>query len=408
MTADGDLTAPSRQARRPTALVCGRFHPEYSGPSIAFMRLAPRLEQLGLRFFALTTRPRGVPRRETIHGIEIRRFGGRDGRLELLRFRLAVLWWLIWNCSRYERIHLFFSGSLTYLVPLLGKILGKKVSFTMTLLDSDDPKNIGKTDWGGLKLRLFRLYHRVIYINPEQARRYRDAYETDEPLVAGSMGIDLDKFRPPTKEERLNARRELNLDDNALVAAFSGAICRRKGVDHAVELWLKVAEAEPRAHFVMLGPEYEYSMRTSDIYSRVLERIKGAGMESHFSFQWSPPSVDAVMRLLRAADIFLFPSRNEGTPSSVLEAMACGVVPVISPLEGFAGVAVRNDVEGLVLQPDAGVESSARRMIELLSDERQLRRMAESGRRRVRQYHSQEVAMGALRQAWGLDSEPAT
>jgi glycosyltransferase involved in cell wall biosynthesis len=405
MTGDRDSTAPSRLARRPTALVCGRFHPEYSGPSIAFMRLAPRLEKLGLRFSVLTTKPRGVPGRETIYSIDVHRFGGRDGRLALLRFRLAVLWWLIWNRRRYGRIHLFFSGSLTYLVPLLGKILGKKVSFTMTLLDSDDPKNIGSTNWAKLKLRLFQLYDRVIYINPEQARRYRDAYETDEPLVAGSMGIDLDAFRPPTADERSVARTELNLDENALVAAFSGAICIRKGVDHAVELWLKVAAAKPRAHFVMLGPEYEYSMRTSDIYSQVLERIKGAGMESHFSFQWSPPSIDAVIRLLHAADIFLFPSRNEGTPSSVLEAMACGVVPVISPLEGFAGVAVRDDVEGLVLQPEADVELSARRIIGLLSDEQQLQRMAERGRQRVRQYHSQEVAVAALMEAWGLDSE---
>jgi glycosyltransferase involved in cell wall biosynthesis len=340
--------------------------------------------------------------------MDIHRFGGLDTRLSVLRFTAGVLWWLARNRHFYDHIHLFFSGWLSYLVPLAGRALGKKTSFTMTLLDSDDPENIGKGRMGWLKLWCFKQYHRVIYINPEQARRYEHAYKTSEPLISGSMGIDLEKFRPAAADEKLLARKELGLDDDALVAAFSGAILHRKGIDFAVEIWLQVARARPQAQFVILGPEYNLSMRASDIYSLLQERIKSSGMERHFKFLWSPPSVEAVLRLLHAADIFLFPSRKEGTPSSVMEAMACGVVPVITPLDGFAGVVVRDQVEGLVLQPEDGVESSAQRIIRLLEDEGRLRRLAESGRQRVRQYHSLEVAVAALMKAWGLDSETVT
>jgi glycosyltransferase involved in cell wall biosynthesis len=141
------------------------------------------------------------------------------------------------------------------------------------------------------------------------------------------------------------------------------------------------------------------------MYSRLIERIEEAGRARNFRFLWSPPDQEAVLRLLQAADLFLFPSKSEGTPSAVLEAMACGVVPVVTPLEGFTGVVVRDDVEGIVLQKQEGLEVWSQRVLRLLDDTKQLRKLAANSREQVCRTHAQETAVTSLMKAWAL---PAT
>jgi glycosyltransferase involved in cell wall biosynthesis len=352
-------------------------------------------------------KPSGATRREKKSCMEIFRFGGRESYLSQIRFIAGVLWRLVVLRRRYHCIHVFCSGSVTLLVPVLGKLLGKRTSFTMTLLGSDDPESISQKKGAKLMLRLFRLYDRVIYINPEQAGSYERIYGTKEPLISGSIGINVDAFRPPTPEERLSARMELGLEQDALIAAFTGLLIRRKGIDLAVEIWLRVAEKMPEARFVVLGHAHTPYGET-DIYPLLKERIEAAGKERHFQFIFSPPSAEAVLRLLHAADVFLFPSRGEGTPSSVLEAMACGVVPVLAPLKGVTGEVLRDGIEGLVLEPQAGLETTARRVLELLDDRERLRRMSENGRERICQTHSQEVALAAMLRAWNLPPAGST
>ncbi|OBG32743.1 glycosyltransferase family 4 protein [Mycobacterium sp. E3198] len=62
--------------------------------------------------------------------------------------------------------------------------------------------------------------------------------------------------------------------------------------------------------------------------------------------------LDAAARdeLLRAAHVFLLPSRDEGLPMALLEAMAYGLAPVTTTV-GSIGEAVTDGVTGVVVQP---------------------------------------------------------
>ena len=59
---------------------------------------------------------------------------------------------------------------------------------------------------------------------------------------------------------------------------------------------------------------------------------------------------DAKRRLLQNSDVYVLPSHNEGLPVSILEAMSWQL-PIISTDVGAIAELVRQDVDGLIVQP---------------------------------------------------------
>jgi glycosyltransferase involved in cell wall biosynthesis len=64
--------------------------------------------------------------------------------------------------------------------------------------------------------------------------------------------------------------------------------------------------------------------------------------------EWLDPA--ARDELLCTAHIFVLPSRDEGLPVALLEAIACGLMPVMT-MVGSIGEAVSDRVNGLVVAP---------------------------------------------------------
>jgi glycosyltransferase involved in cell wall biosynthesis len=65
--------------------------------------------------------------------------------------------------------------------------------------------------------------------------------------------------------------------------------------------------------------------------------------ESHVRFA-SPDSNKEVMEIMSRQDIFLLPTRFEGSPVTILEALSCGLVPVVSDLPGGISEIVSEDI----------------------------------------------------------------
>jgi glycosyltransferase involved in cell wall biosynthesis len=58
---------------------------------------------------------------------------------------------------------------------------------------------------------------------------------------------------------------------------------------------------------------------------------------------------------LRAADVFALPSRREGLPVALLEAMACGLPCVASRLPGATDTVITHEQDGLLVPPGDAV-----------------------------------------------------
>lgn len=104
---------------------------------------------------------------------------------------------------------------------------------------------------------------------------------------------------------------------------------------------------------------------------------------------WLPS--EKALEALAASDVQLLVSGYEGQPISTLEAMASGVVPVVTDLPGLREL-IRDGTNGFLL-PVGDIEAFASALARLATDRERLRRMARAARESVPERARMDVAV---------------
>jgi glycosyltransferase involved in cell wall biosynthesis len=168
-------------------------------------------------------------------------------------------------------------------------------------------------------------------------------------------------------------------DQTDELVVFAGEIGLRKGADILRRTWQVVAQRRPRARCLMVGP-------TSGFVAPEAERLE------------IRPPVDPVEmnRILRSARVIALPTRAEGMPMILTEAMSLGRPFVSTPVGGIPELAEA----GGILVPVGDENKLAERLTELLADPRLARAIGERGRRYCVQTRSVEVIDARLRELY--------
>jgi glycosyltransferase involved in cell wall biosynthesis len=165
----------------------------------------------------------------------------------------------------------------------------------------------------------------------------------DEPEVA--------QYR---ERDRLASRRVLGLPDDMFMVACVGSVDWRKGQDLLLANFEALQRRIPNVKMYFVGPVHE-RWRGHE----VVERLHKQPFKGHVVHTGARPDALAFMR---AANVVVLPTRAEGMPRTVLEAMAMGTPVVASDVSGIPEM-ITHEQEGLLFShdaPDLMVEHIAR------------------------------------------------
>lgn len=238
-----------------------------------------------------------------------------------------------------------------------------------------------------------RTHRVVVSLSEGDAADLRATYGPIGPRIEViPNGVDLDRFRPPTPDERRRARADLKLGTEERVAVFVGHEFSRKGLSFAI----RGLEHAPSVLLMIVGGN-------DDIIATAHEEAKRHGVGDRVLFL-GPRS--NLAPFLAASDMFVFPSAYEANALVVLEALASGL-PVIATPVGFAPEIIVDGGNGFIVERDP--REVGERMEQLASlDDEELDEMRGRARESAVPYGWPSVARRYLELTEGLLAERET
>jgi glycosyltransferase involved in cell wall biosynthesis len=307
----------------------------------------------------------------TIHRIpSLRRKQDRSGALEQFLFILSASFWTFAAIPHLKpNATLAFFGVPSGVVAWVLKLLFG-IPYIVSLRGGDVP---------GFRPYDFDFYHRLVapflhviwrqasavVANSNGLGNLAQTFDSriDIPIIPN--GVDLDVYF--TKEHSWSTPRILSV----------GRLVYQKGLDLAVHALSGLQDLNWEWNIIGDGPEM----------NALQSLVESMGIRDRITFLgWQ--SREELIQCYKQSNLFLFPSRHEGMPNAVLEAMASGLPVIASRIAGN---------EELVLDGETGILVKTEHIEELRSALRNLiidpplrQKMGAASRQRVEQFYSWE------------------
>jgi glycosyltransferase involved in cell wall biosynthesis len=391
-------------------IIALQFAPIVGGAEARAEKQARQLQALGHDVTVITLRhERSWKREEILDGLPIVRVGGiykRQGPLRIGRLGylpvVILLFLELWRSRhRYDVFHVSQFGSLAAAAALIGKITHKPVIVSIpttgprvksqeavlmadTLpLDTNflkvdfkeavagDISNFALIAFGGnIMVNFLRKSDAFYQILSTSSYSYliSHGFRADR-IVHIPNGVDTEKLRPALDRRPNPAQPERDI---ICVARLEYA----KGIDVLLHAWGRMmhASTEWRTHLkprlLLVG---EGSLREK--FECIAAEL---GIQDSVEFLGLRRDVTS---LLQQAWGFVLPSRWEGMPNALLEAMACGLPCVATKVSGSEDI-ITDGINGLLVEPEQPDElaKALRRVIE---DQNLAQQLGQEGRAAV-------------------------
>lgn len=365
-----------------------RFYPDHGGGALQALRLCQKLGERGVDTFVITGHRHQAVVRHMVQGVSVTRLPlpRREGP-GVLPFYARLLRLLLACRHDYDLIHAHAVHHHAYAGFLAGRLLGKPAIAKVTGLGADTPARIRRRRLGGIQVRLLRLASCLVVTSQELYDQVGEGGAFKVERIPN--GVDTHRFHPVGVARRAALRKAVGVPEEALVVVFVGAIRPVKGVDVLASAWARLTASMPSLHLLLVGPyRQEEHWGVDAEYVRRVEALLRTGGTSarQVSFVGQVPD---VRRYLQAADLFVLPSRSEGMPNALLEAMACGLPFVATRLGCVEEMAPPEQHPYLV--PVDDVDALAEAVLSLARDADARRRLSTAVRRTVEARYSLDV-----------------
>lgn len=353
------------------------YHPFLGGLGRQAQLLTEKLSNEGVRVFVIARRMKGMPPAEFNPRVPVYRAWSIKPYLynyegvnlvnifTSLTFSLSSCYLLLKKRKDYDIVH-FHGASLPLIIniPLL-KLLGKKVIAKVAAAKVSVEAGSMRGCFfflGNLIIRLLKKVDMFIAISAEIEENLKSDGISQNKIKRIANFIDFTQFFPLSAESKIGLKEKLGFRNVPLVM-FSGRFIQRKGINFLLQAWKNVVKVSPESKLLLLGdgPMLQ-NMRNSASQLEIKDSVYFLG-HTH-----------QILDFLRASDIFVLPSLQEGMPNSLLEAMACGLPVVATRIGGVVDV-VKDGENGVLVEP-CNSQDIARGILKLLRDKEFARHIA--------------------------------
>ncbi|MEM7342274.1 MAG: glycosyltransferase family 4 protein [Actinomycetota bacterium] len=240
---------------------------------------------------------------------------------------------------------------------------------------SPDGGHSMRTAYGALERTLARMTDAIIYVSPEE-----EAHAIEVGLRPRTSRIIPNGVGPEPTFDRVDGRNELGLDPNTadeVVIGFVGRLSAQKNVELLLDAYARVRDTTAnRSRLIVVGTgEEENAVRSQVERLDLTDHVTLAGYRNG-------------ARAMPAFDVFALPSRYEGFPYVLLEALRAGV-PCVATTGCSAGLLLGDARAGLLVAPTATAFSEA--LARLIDAPERRSAMAAAARTRAAQFSVDEM-----------------
>src|SRR5712691_3199165 len=403
-------------------IVIATFLPLIGGAEIQAFAQSRSLRERGYETTIITFRySRTWPQREVMEGVPVIRVAAlllRDreklpGLLRKLSYLLAmlVMAWTLWKQRQYyDVLHVYQLNFLTLLAAMLCRLAGKPMIISLRTAGSD--KTIrsrnkasfvtGSLDTGSLDgtapslpingrvkfdgdleglarmgkpiVRLIRSLlqsiQAVVVVLSSRMERWlveRDFTLPDVQLIPN--GVDVTRFTLAHEDTAIGGREQ--------VVVCISKLRYEKGIDVLLQAWQLVHQQAPQARLIIVGSGY--------LQTQLESMARELGIANSVEFTGLQSDIPAQ---LHRGSLAVLPSRWEGMPNALLEAMACGLPCVATRVSGSEDI-IQPGVNGLLVESE-DYQGMAQALLTLLHDPVLAQKYGQAARETVDRHYSLE------------------
>lgn len=333
--------------------VLGAFYPEISGGAVQSLNLMNSLNH-EYDFYVIATYKVSSERKrinkifveEVVEDVKVFRINLYPGNIISEFLSLIAIFVVFFKLRKKVRIfHMYGYTRKSYILSILAKIFGKKIIVKSTSSGIDDSLSIKRSIVSSVFYSLADAY---IVTSPAQLESSKMAGLPGNKIYMIPNGVNLNRFNVIQAQEKISLREEMGIPASSDVILSVTFFSSDKGVDlFAESLLLLPMDKLNNIFLIFVGSRDNKEL---EVDARVVEKvynvIDNLNMKERSLF--IDPTHD-IGKYFMVSDIFILPSKREGLPNALLEAMACELCCIANRLEGITDYIIDYGKNGYLL-----------------------------------------------------------
>ncbi len=264
------------------------------------------------------------------------------------KYIIGAIWFyiqLIIKLRTIDLVHVHGFSRRNAIVIAICRILSRKVLLKMTSHGFDDPMSIKRGS--PVTWKIFRCCHAYIGISPAFLESFKKAKLLERNYSFIPNSVDSQRFCPVTQNQKNALRYRYGFLVHDKVIVFVGHFSHEKQPMLIYRAWVALWEQNIFSTLIFIGHTKNHFEVDEGIIESMSQDALQRGILPFIHFVEETSHVDEYMKI---ADVFVLPSKREGLPNALLEAMACALPCIVSYLPGVTDWLIDDGVTGTLVR----------------------------------------------------------